>query len=190
MDYKLPLLPYDENALEPIISRETIQYHYGKHHQTYVNNLNKLIKDTPLENITLEEIIKRASGSLFNNAAQVFNHTFYWNCLTPNVEKPTEKVIKALEKSFGSFDNFKTEFSQAAVSLFGSGWVWLVKDEKGQLSIESTSNADTPIVRHKIPLLTIDVWEHAYYIDYRNNRALYVEKFWDIINWNFIEENL
>lgn len=190
MAYQLPPLPYEMDALEPVISRETVEYHYGKHHQAYVNNLNNLIKDTPMENLTLEEIILRSSGAIFNNAAQVFNHTFYWNCLTPSSKgKPSGKLAEAISQKWGSFEKFREEFSKAAVSLFGSGWVWLVKDEQGNLAIESTSNADTPILKGQKPLLTFDVWEHAYYIDYRNARANYVEKLWDIINWDFVEAN-
>ncbi|SHG77690.1 superoxide dismutase, Fe-Mn family [Thermosyntropha lipolytica DSM 11003] len=190
MAYQLPPLPYAADALEPVISRETIEYHYGKHHQTYVNNLNNLIKDTPMENLTLEEIVLRSSGTIFNNAAQVFNHNFYWNCLTPNGKgQPSGALAEAICQQWGDFAKFKEEFSKAAISLFGSGWTWLVKDEQGKLSIENTSNADTPILRGKKPLLTFDVWEHAYYIDYRNARATYVEKLWDIINWDFVESN-
>ena len=190
MEHKLPELPYAKNALEPHISAETLDYHYGKHHQTYVTNLNNLIKGTEYENMSLEDIIKNAKGGLFNNAAQVWNHTFYWNCLSPEGGgKPGGALSDAISKTFGSFDEFKNKFSQTAITTFGSGWGWLVKNAGGSLEIMSTSNAGNPMTDGKTALLTCDVWEHAYYIDYRNARPKYVENFWDIVNWGFVAKN-
>ncbi len=191
MAHTLPKLPYAKNALAPHISQETIEFHYGKHHQAYVDNLNKLITGTEFEKASLEEIIKKASGGIFNNAAQVFNHTFYWNCLSPEGgDKPSGNLAKAIDKEFGSFDGFKEKFTQAATTLFGSGWAWLVKTADGKLAIEPAGNAGNPIRDGKKPLLTCDVWEHAYYIDYRNARAKYVEAFWNLVNWEFVAKNL
>jgi Fe-Mn family superoxide dismutase len=191
MIHELPKLPYAMNALQPHISAETLEYHYGKHHQTYVTNLNNLIKGTEFEKLSLEDIIRKSSGGLFNNAAQVWNHTFYWNCLTPSSSgKPGGALAKAIDAAFGSFDEFKNKFSQTAIGTFGSGWAWLVKNADGSLAISSTSNAGTPLTEGKKALLTCDVWEHAYYIDYRNARAKYVEKFWEIVNWDFVARNL
>jgi Fe-Mn family superoxide dismutase len=195
MQHTLPDLPYANNALEPYISAETIAFHYGKHHQTYVTNLNKLIVGTEFENASLEEIVKKSSGGIFNNAAQIWNHTFYWNGLKPNTSEiprgipSSGKLAEAIQAKWGSADAFKTAFTQCAVTTFGAGWAWLVKKEDGTLDIVSTSNAATPLTGQAIPLLTCDVWEHAYYIDYRNVRADYVEKFWNIINWDFVEKN-
>lgn len=190
MEHKLPKLPFSEDALEPVISKETIEYHYGKHHQTYVTNLNNLIVGTEFADMELEDIIKKSSGGIFNNAAQVFNHTFYWNCLAPKAGgKPTGKLAEAIDEAFGSFDKFKELFSAKAVGTFGSGWAWLVKNQDGGLEIVSTSNAENPLTKGQTPLLTCDVWEHAYYIDYRNARAKYVEKFWDLVNWDFVAGN-
>ncbi len=191
MEHKLPELPYAKDALEPIISKETIDYHYGKHHQAYVNNLNKLIVGTEFEDMPLEEIVKKAGGGIFNNAAQVQNHTFYWNCLAPNAGgKPGGKLAEAIDEAFGSFEEFKEKFSAVAAGTFGSGWAWLVKDADGKLEIVSTGNAGTPAAEGKTPLLTCDVWEHAYYVDYRNARPAYIEKFWDLVNWDFVAGNL
>ncbi|CNE07981.1 superoxide dismutase [Yersinia rohdei] len=191
MSFELPALPYAQNALEPHISAETLEYHYGKHHNTYVVNLNNLIKDTEFADKTLEEIIKTSSGGIFNNAAQVWNHTFYWHCLSPNGGgEPTGKVAEAINKSFGSFAEFKAQFTDAAVKNFGAGWTWLVKKADGTLAIVSTSNAATPLTTQDKPLLTVDVWEHAYYIDYRNARPKYLENFWALVNWSFVEKNL
>jgi superoxide dismutase, Fe-Mn family len=191
MEHKLPPLPYLKNALEPVISEETIEYHYGKHHQAYVTNLNKLIKDTEFENSGLEEIIQKSSGGIFNNAAQVWNHTFYWNCLKPKGGgTPTGQLGTAIDKTFGSFDEFKKQFTEKAVTTFGSGWAWLVKNKDGSLTLESTANAGTPMTKGQTALLTIDVWEHAYYVDYRNARPKYAEEFWKIVNWDFVAENL
>ena len=192
MAISLPALPYELNALEPHISKETLEYHYGKHHNTYVVNLNKLIEGTEQASSSLEDIIKNSSGGLFNNAAQVWNHTFYWHCLSPNGGgKPTGELLAAIEKSFGSFDEFKAQFSQCAITTFGSGWAWLVKKADGSLALESTSNAATPLTNSELtPLLTCDVWEHAYYIDYRNARPNYLEAFWNLVNWEFVAQNL
>ena len=190
MTFTLPQLPFDKKALEPHISAETLDYHYGKHHQAYVDNLNKLIVGTEFANSKLEDIIKKAKGGIFNNAAQVWNHTFYWNCLSPKSKGPSVALVVLLDKYFGSLDNFKEIFTKAAVSHFGSGWAWLVQNKEGILEVISTGNADNPMISEKTPLLTCDVWEHAYYIDYRNARAKYVEAFWKIVNWEFVEQNL
>ena len=191
MEHKLPELPYAKEALAPNISAETMEYHYGKHHKTYVDNLNKLVSGTEFEKMPLEEIIKKASGGVFNNAAQIWNHTFYWNSLSPKGGgEPSGAVATAVTKNFGSFAQFKEKFTNAAVTFFGSGWAWLVENPDGSLVIEATSNAGNPLKDGKKPLLTCDVWEHAYYIDYRNARAKYVESFWKLINWDFVEKNL
>lgn len=190
MAHKLPELPYAMDALAPHISAETLEYHYGKHHQTYVTNLNNLIKGTENEDKSLEEIVKTSSGGLFNNAAQIWNHTFYWNCLSPNGGgEPTGDLAAAINKTFGSFEEFKNQFSQTAITTFGSGWGWLVKEADGSLALASTSNAGTPMTEGKTALLTCDVWEHAYYIDYRNARPKYVEAFWSLVNWDFVSQN-
>lgn len=191
MEHKLPPLPFAKDALEPVISAETLDYHYGKHHQAYVNNLNKLIVGTEFEDMPLEDIIRKSSGGIFNNAAQVFNHTFYWHCLAPEAGgEPTGKLAEAIDQAFGSFESFKEKFSATAATTFGSGWAWLVKNDEGKLEIISTSNAGTPLTEGKKPLLTCDVWEHAYYIDYRNARPSYIEKFWELVNWDFVASNL
>ncbi len=191
MEHKLPELPYAMDALEPHISRETLEYHYGKHHQTYVTNLNKLIAGTEFADLALEDIVRKASGGIFNNAAQVWNHTFYWNCLSPNGGgEPTGPIADAIAKAFGSFADFKDQFSQTAITTFGSGWGWLVQNADGSLAIVSTSNAGNPMTEGQRPLLTCDVWEHAYYIDYRNARPSYVEHFWDLVNWDFVNAQL
>jgi len=190
MKHELPNLPYEKNALEPYISAETLEYHYGKHHQAYVTNLNNLIAGTDFENSSLEEIVKNAQGGLFNNAAQVWNHSFYWKSLDPNGGgKPKNAVADAIVKSFGSFDNFKAQFSKNAVTNFGSGWTWLVK-EGDELAIMNTNNADSALAHGKTALLTIDIWEHAYYIDYRNARPKYVDAYWNLVNWDFANRNL
>jgi Fe-Mn family superoxide dismutase len=191
MEHKLPDLPFAKDALVPNLSKETLEYHYGKHHATYVANLNKLIMGSEFADLPLEEIIKKASGAIFNNAAQHWNHSFYWSSLSPQGGgEPSGRLIEALKKSFGSFNQFKEKFTALAVGTFGSGWAWLIKNPDGSLAIESTSNAGTPLKDGKRPLLTCDVWEHAYYIDYRNNRAAYLEAFFKIINWKFAETNL
>ncbi|NJD07275.1 MAG: superoxide dismutase [Fe] [Methylococcaceae bacterium] len=190
MSHELPALPYAKNALEPHISAETLEFHYGKHHQTYVTNLNNLIPGTEFESLSLEDIVKKSSGGIFNNAAQVWNHTFYWSSLSPNGGgAPTGALAEAIEKSFGSFDKFKEEFTKCAVTTFGSGWAWLVKNADGSLALVSTSNAATPLTTGQTPLLTCDVWEHAYYIDYRNVRPKYLEAFWSLVNWEFAAAN-
>ncbi len=191
MEHKLPDLPFAKEALAPHISAETLDYHHGKHHQAYVTNLNKLIVGTEFENENLETIITKASGGLFNNAAQVANHSFYWQCLSPNGGgEPTDELAGAISKAFGSFDAFKEKFTKTALTTFGSGWAWLTRDGSGRLEIVSTSNAATPLTEAKTPLLTCDVWEHAYYVDYRNARPKYVEAFWNLVNWEFVSKNL
>ena len=191
MAIELPALPYDRTALEPIISGETIDYHYGKHHKAYVDNLNKMIEGTEFADMALEDIIRKAQGGMFNNAAQVWNHTFYWNCLKPNGGgEPTGKLADAIKAAFGDFAKFKEQFSDTAVKTFGSGWAWLVQRPDGSLALVSTSNAATPLTGEDKPLLTCDVWEHAYYIDYRNARPKYVESFWNLVNWDFVAANL
>ena len=188
--HTLPDLPYAENALEPHISAETLQFHYKKHHATYVDKLNGLIPGTEFETASLEDIIKKASGGIFNNGAQVWNHTFYWNCLSPNGGgAPSGDLASAIDQAFGSFDDFKARFSESAVNNFGSGWTWLVKNADGAVEIVNTSNAANPMTDAKQPLLTCDVWEHAYYVDYRNARPKYVEAFWNLVNWDFVAQN-
>lgn len=191
MDIKLPDLPYKHNELEPYISKETIEYHYGKHHKGYVDKLNKLITGTSYQGLTLEEIILKSKDVIFNNAAQIWNHNFYWKCLTPNQTnpEPSGDFLQAIFSAFGDFANFKEKFKEACISKFGSGWVWLVKNERNDLEIISTGNANTPLSENKISILTCDVWEHAYYIDYRNDRAKYVDAFMKIINWDFATLN-
>lgn len=191
----LPKLPYSKNALNPIITEETFDYHYGKHHAAYVNNLAALVKDTPLEEATVEEIIKKGftenNAGLFNNAAQHWNHSFFWNCLSPDGGKaPNGAIADLLKRDFGGFENFKEEFSSTAVKLFGCGWAWLAQNEQGMLEIIPMKDAHTPLTLDKKPILTLDVWEHAYYIDYRNARPKFVEGFWEIVNWDFANQNL
>ena len=189
MAHELPALPYDKGALAPHISAETVDFHYGKHHQTYVTNLNNLIPGTEFENMSLEDIVMKSSGGVFNNAAQIWNHTFYWNCLSPNGGgEPSGALADAINQKFGSFAAFKDEFAKTAVTTFGSGWGWLVKNADGSLELVSTSNAGTPMTAGKTALLTCDVWEHAYYIDYRNVRPKYVEAFWSLVNWDFVAQ--
>ena len=191
MEHTLPPLPYAKDALQPHISAETLEYHHGKHHQTYVTNLNNLIKGTEYENMPLEEIIKKSSGGLFNNSAQVWNHTFFWNCMTPNgAGAPSGKVADAINAKWGSFDKFKEEFNKAALGNFGSGWTWLVQKPDGSVDIVNTSNAATPLTTADKALLTADVWDHAYYIDYRNARAKFLEAFWNVANWDFANQNM
>jgi len=190
MAFELPSLPYPQDALAPHISKETLEYHYGKHHQAYVANLNKLTEGTKWADMSLEDIIKGSEGGIFNNAAQVWNHTFYWHCLTPNGGgEPTGELAEAIKQAFGSFAEFKEKFSTTAATTFGSGWAWLVKDANGKLEIVSTSNAANPMTDGKTPLMTCDVWEHAYYIDYRNARPKYIESFWSLVNWEFVANN-
>ena len=190
MTHELPALPYEKNALEPHISAETLEYHYGKHHQKYVDTLNGLVDGTDNANKSLEELMKTTSGKLFNQAAQVWNHTFYWNCMGPGKGgAPTGKIADAINKSFGDFENFKKEFNAAAAAQFGSGWAWLVRDGDG-VAITTTSDAGNPITEGKTPVLTCDVWEHAYYIDYRNARPKYLENFWSLVNWDYVNQQL
>jgi Fe-Mn family superoxide dismutase len=190
MEHILPPLPYAKNALAPVMSEETLEYHYGKHHQAYVTNLNNLIKGTEFETMSLEEIVKKSSGGVFNNSAQVWNHTFFWNCMKPNAGgAPTGKVADAISAKWGSFDKFKEEFQKSAVGNFGSGWTWLVKKADGSVDIVNTSNAATPLTTENKALLTVDVWEHAYYIDYRNARPKFVEAWWNLVNWDFVNQN-
>jgi Fe-Mn family superoxide dismutase len=190
MAFELPALPFAKDALEPHISAETLDYHYGKHHQAYVTNLNNLIAGKPEENLSLEDLICQSTGPIFNNAAQVYNHTFYWNCLSPNGGgNPTGAIQAAIDNQWGSFDAFKEQFTKTAIGTFGSGWAWLVQKTDGSLAITSTSNAGCPLTEAQKPLLTCDVWEHAYYVDYRNARPTYVEHFWALVNWDFVNKN-
>lgn len=193
--HKLPELPYDMNALNPIITEETFEYHYGKHHAAYVNNLAELVKDTALEQASIEEIIQKGfqenNAALFNNAAQHWNHAFFWQCLSPNGgQAPQGKIATLIERDFGGFEQFKQLFSSTATKLFGCGWAWLAQDENQKLEILSMKDAHTPLTENKTPLLTLDVWEHAYYIDYRNARPKFVEGFWELVNWDFANQNL
>lgn len=191
MTFELPKLPYAMDALAPHISKETLEYHYGKHHQTYVTNLNNLVPGTEFEGKSLEDIIKKSTGGVFNNAAQIWNHTFYWHCLSlKGGNEPTGKLADQINKAFGSFAAFKEAFTKTTIATFGSGWGWLVKNADGSLAITSTSNAGTPMTENKTALLTCDVWEHAYYIDYRNARPKYLDAFWQLVNWEFVNENL
>ena len=190
MEHALPALPYPLDGLQPHISKETLEFHYGKHHQTYVTNLNNLIKGTEFESASLEEIVKKSSGGVFNNAAQIWNHTFYWNSLSPKGGgAPSGALAAAIDKKWGSFDAFKEAFTKSAVGNFGSSWTWLVKKADGSLDIVNTSNAATPVTTADTPLITCDLWEHAYYIDYRNRRPDYLGAFWSLINWDFASKN-
>ncbi|MDX3904218.1 MAG: Fe-Mn family superoxide dismutase [Pigmentiphaga sp.] len=189
MEHTLPQLPYPQDALAPYISKETLEYHHGKHHQTYVTNLNNLIKGTEFENASLEDIVKKSSGGIYNNGAQHWNHSFYWNCLTPKSTPPSGKLADAINAKWGSFDAFKDAFNKQAAANFGSGWTWLVKKADGSVDIVNTGAAGNPLTTGDTPLLTCDVWEHAYYIDYRNARVKYLENFWAIVNWDFVAKN-
>ncbi len=189
MKFELPPLPYAKNALEPHISEKTMEFHYGKHHQTYVDNLNKMIVGTPFENAALEEIIEKAEGPLYNNAAQVWNHTFFWNCMMPKGQgAPVGELADAINEDFGSFDEFKQKFTAASLGLFGSGWTFLVQNEDGKLEITQEGNAGTPLRKNQNPILTLDVWEHAYYLDRQNRRAEFVEAFWNLIDWEAADQ--
>jgi Fe-Mn family superoxide dismutase len=191
MTHTLPDLPYPKDALQPHISKETLEFHHGKHHRTYVDKLNGLIKGTEFENSPLEEIVTKSSGPVFNNAAQAWNHDFYWHCLSPQGGgEPSGALANAISSAFGSFSGFKEKFSQLAEGTFGSGWAWLVRNKTGGLEIVSTGNAGNPMTDGKTPLLTCDVWEHAYYIDYRNARPEYVKAFWNLVNWQFAATKL
>jgi Fe-Mn family superoxide dismutase len=190
MSFELPALPYEKNALEPHISAETLDFHYGKHHQTYVTKLNGMVPGTEFEGKSLEDVIKSSSGGVFNNAAQIWNHTFYWNCLSPNGGgAATGALGDAITAKWGSYEKFVEDFSDKAVNNFGSSWTWLVKNASGELEIVNTSNAGCPITDNVTPLLTCDLWEHAYYIDYRNARPKYLEAFWNLVNWDFAASN-
>ena len=190
MAVELPELPYAMDALAPHISQETLEFHYGKHHQTYVTNLNNLVAGTEFEGQSLERVVERSTGGVFNNAAQTWNHTFYWNSLSPNGGgNPAGALDDAITKTFGSVANFKEQFEKCAVTTFGSGWAWLVKNSDGSLALVSSSNAACPLTEGQIPLLTCDVWEHAYYIDYRNARPQYLKAFWALVNWDFATQN-
>ena len=190
-EHTLPALPYPNDALEPHISAETLEYHHGKHHASYVRKLNKQIPGTEFESASLEEIIRKASGGIFNNGAQVWNHTFYWNCLSPDGGgNPVGALAQVIDRTFGDFTQFKERFSESAATNFGSGWTWLVKNPDGSLAVVNTSNADNPMTDGSQPLLTCDVWEHAYYIDYRNARKKYIEAFWNLVNWDFVTQKL
>ncbi|PIP89383.1 MAG: superoxide dismutase [Fe] [Bdellovibrionales bacterium CG12_big_fil_rev_8_21_14_0_65_38_15] len=191
MEHKLPALPYSNDALMPHISPETLEFHYGKHHASYVTNLNNLVKGTKHENQNLEEIVTSSEGGIFNNAAQIWNHTFYWNSMAPKAGgAPTGAIADAISKKWGSFDAFKEAFTKSAATNFGSGWTWLVKNKSGELEIVNTSNAACPLTTGHKPVLTVDVWEHAYYIDYRNARPKYLESWWNLVNWDFANKNL
>lgn len=191
MSFSLPKLPYEMDALSPHISKETLEYHYGKHHQAYVDKLNAAVEGKPEASKSLEEIVTSSEGGLFNNAAQVWNHTFYWNCLSPNGGGAPQGTIKeAIDKSFGSFEEFKKTFTDKSVTLFGSGWAWLVKSKDGKLEIVQTKDAGCPLTSGQKPVLTCDVWEHAYYVDYRNARPKYVDAFWNLVNWEFAAKQL
>jgi Fe-Mn family superoxide dismutase len=192
--FTLPSLPYELDALEPVLSRETLEYHYGKHHLAYINNLNGLIQETDFVNMPIEEIVARAdAGPMFNNAAQAFNHTFYWYGMAPNRTEenlPSDALTQALNESFGSVEAFREQFSDVALKHFGSGWAWLLKNKQGALEIKGMHDADTPVKDGDTPLLALDVWEHAYYIDYRNKRPDYITAFWKLVNWDFVEKQL
>ncbi|MGI1678628.1 MAG: superoxide dismutase [Fe] [Cellvibrionaceae bacterium] len=192
MAFELPALPYAQDALVPHISPETLEFHYGKHHKTYVDKLNGLVGGTEFENKSLEDVVRTSTGGMFNNAAQIWNHTFYWNCLSPNGGgAPTGAIADAINAAFGSFDKFKEEFTNSAINNFGSSWTWLVKKADGSVAIVNTSNAATPLTDESVtPILTVDLWEHAYYIDYRNARPKYMEAFWSLVNWEFANSNL
>lgn len=191
MPFQLPELPYAKDALAPHISQETLEYHYGKHHQAYVNKLNGMLPGSEFEGKTLEEIITTSEGGVFNNAAQIWNHTFYWHCMEGNGGgEPGGELENLIKESFGDFASFKEKFSTAAAGQFGSGWAWLVKNSNGKLDVISTANANTPLTENKTPLLTCDVWEHAYYIDTRNDRPKYIENFWNLVNWDFVSGNV
>lgn len=186
----LPPLPYALDALSPHISKETLEYHYGKHHRAYVDKYNELVAGTADEGVPLEVVVKRARGVLFNNAAQFWNHAFYWNCLAPNGGGvPNGDLARAIETQFGTYAEFKARFSETAVGVFGSGWAWLVKMPDGSVALRATKNAQTPLTTDERPLLTCDMWEHAYYIDHRNNRQQYLEAFWALVNWKFAQRN-
>jgi superoxide dismutase, Fe-Mn family len=187
--FTLPELPYGYPALEPYMSRETLEYHYGKHHKAYVDKLNALIAGTPLAEASLEDLVRKGDGAVFNNAAQAWNHTFFWNCLSPKRQVPGKDLMRALD-TLGGIESFKSEFAQAAINVFGSGWAWLTRDRGGEVRIITTANAENPLRLGQVPLLTCDMWEHAYYIDRRNDRGAYLKAFWELVNWDFVAGNL
>ncbi|HEV2229750.1 MAG TPA: superoxide dismutase [Steroidobacteraceae bacterium] len=186
---RLPPLPYAHDALEPYMSRETLDYHYGKHHQAYIDNVNRLIRGTPQQPWALDELVMRADGALYDNAAQAWNHAFFWRCLSPRRQTPG-KELEATLRTFGGLESLQSEFTRAAVAVFGSGWAWLIKDQSGAVRIVTTPNAHTPLRDGHKPLLTCDMWEHAYYIDHRNDRGAYLRGFWQLVNWDFVAGNL
>lgn len=188
MAFALPKLPYEPTSLAPNLSKETFEYHYGKHHKAYIDNMNKLLEDSPLKGASLEEIVRKSSGGMFNNSAQAWNHAFYWYCMAPATGAPGAELAKAIDSAFGSKEKMFEQFVTQAVGNFGSGWTWLVKDKGGKVSIVNTSNAETPITKDLVPLFVADVWEHAYYIDYRNARKTYLENFQKIVNWKFASD--
>ena len=191
MSFTLPKLPYEMDALAPHISKETLEFHYGKHHQTYVTKLNAAVEGKPEASKSLEELVVTSQGGVFNNAAQIWNHSFYWNCLSPNGGgEPKGALADAIKKDFGSFDDFKKQFTEKSVTLFGSGWAWLAKNADGSIAIVQTKDAGNPLTSKQTPILTCDVWEHAYYIDYRNARPKYLDAFWNLVNWEFVESQL
>lgn len=190
MAFQLPELPYAIGALQPFLSEEQMQYHFGKHHAAYFNKLNALVDGKPGADLPLRDLVIESSGPVFNNAAQAWNHTLFWNCMSPSGGgEPGDEVLESLKRDFGSFGDFRKAFSDAAASLFGSGWTWLAQDKQGKLEIMPLSNADTPLKHGKDPVLTLDVWEHAYYVDYRNERPRFIEGFWGVINWEFVSRS-
>lgn len=190
MAFELPSLPYELNALEPYISAETLRYHHGRHHHAYIDRLNRMLPESGFEGLSLEEIVRRSVGDMFNNAGQCWNHAFYWNCLSPERTAPGRALTAALNHAFGSIDAFKAAFNKSAVANFGSGWTWLIQNRDGSVAVVNTGNAGTPLTDAVTPLLTVDVWEHAYYIDYRNERARHLDAFWNVVNWDFVGRNL
>jgi len=191
MSFKLTPLPFPKDALEPLMSVETIEYHYEKHHRGYVNKLNELIRNTEFQTMGLEEIVKSATGTIFNNASQAWNHSFFWKCLRPkSSDGPSKELVQVLEKSFGSQDQFQAEFNAKAEALFGSGWVWLARHKSGVLSIEALGNAGNPLTSDMQPILALDIWEHAYYLDHRNSRSEFVKAWWDLVNWDFVANRM
>lgn len=189
MAFELPKLPFSYEALSPRLSKETLEFHHDKHHATYVKKLNGLVEGSEDEGKTLEELIKTSSGGVFNNAAQAWNHEFYWNCLSGEKKEPKNELLNAIKSKFGSFEKFKEEFIETTSTLFGSGWSWLSVDDKGELLIEKSCNANNPLREGRTPILTCDMWEHAYYIDYRNDKVAYINAFWEMINWEFVSQN-
>ena len=190
MSITLPKLPYAFDALEPHCSRETLEFHYGKHHRKYVETANQLIRGTDLEGLTLDDMVQRATGKTFNNIAQAWNHAFLWKCLTPDAHKPDATLRHALDNAFGDLEAFRNQFTRAALGVFGSGWAWLVMNDDGSLEVTTTANGNTPLTEGRLALLACDLWEHAYYIDYRNDRANYLQHFWPLVNWEFVAANL